>query len=842
MWRYGRYLLFFLSGMSALIYELTWQRQLHLVFGVSTLAASAVLAAYMGGLALGAVLLGRRADRTTNPVRLYALIEGGIGLSALLVPAGFTMITGLYVPLHAWLHPGPWGGTLLRLAMSLLVLIVPTTLLGGTVPVMGRLVLRRRDGTTAAFGLLYGVNTLGAVVGAALTGFVLLRFLGMHASMYLAVAINGAVAVIAWLVSMRRPQEGGVPTLAPANVAQPFAPRAPLSVFACAAGTGATALGLEVVWTRILGVFTSNSAYAFALMLTTVLAGLGSGSLLQAWMSRRRGDPWLWLALCQWLLVAICISTVPGMHTAPAWLDRICNGNSTSAVFLGEAALTAALVLLPAVLLGLGFPLLVDAMLRDSERLARSLGRIYAVNLIACVAGAFAAGFVLIPWLGIQTTLGVFVAIALGVGLLAWGRACRPAVGWRLVVAGAVAAAAIACWLRLPSGGYQKSVPVGKEELLYYKEGNNGTVSVRKDEFDRRGLLVDGQPVAGTGRTIVIDQKMLAHLPLLLHPGPRRALTVGFGSGGTSYSMSLHGIDVDCVEIEKAVSAAAPLFASENHGILDKPRFRLIVDDARSWLRVAPEDYDVIVTDCTNIQYKSNADLYTVEYFALMKKRLAQGGLAAAWVPANGIDPRDLKTLLRSFRQVFPHTSVWFMNTLATDFLIVLGTPGPLEIDLGQLQRRMSLPAVRADLESVGLASPCRLLYTFLGAEADLDQYLGSGPLNTDDRPVLSYSTYAASFRSTVAANLTELLACRSDVARRVLHRADALTMLRHYAASNEALLGHIAHLSGHEADALRHYAEGAKLLPDDPAFRELTFTAYVHAHAEAPAESASSW
>src|SRR5262249_37775225 len=154
----------------------------------------------------------------------------------------------------------------------------------------------------------------------------------------------------------------------------------------------------------------------------------------------------------------------------------------------------------------------------------------------------------------------------------------------------------------------------------------------------------------------VIDQKMLAHLPLLLHPRPRRALTVGFGSGGTSYSMTLHGIDVDCVEIERAVPAAAGHFTSENHGVLSHPRFHLIIDDARSWLRVAPVRYDAIVTDCTNIQYKSNGDLYTVDYFRLMKDRLTPQGVAAAWVPANGIEGADLKTLLRSFREVFPHT------------------------------------------------------------------------------------------------------------------------------------------------------------------------------------------
>lgn len=836
MWRHGRYALFFLSGASALIYELIWQRQLHLLFGVSTLAVSTVLAAYMGGLALGALLFGRMADRTLRPLRMYALLEAATGASAALVPLGFVAITNIYASLYGRLYLGLGGATMTRFALAMLVLLVPTMLMGGTLPVMGRLVFGR-GGARAGFSLVYGVNTLGAVVGAALTGFVLLRFLGMQASLYLAVSMNAVVSLFAWLASACRCDHLPDSPTEPLVTVSPAQQNLSLLLMACAAGTGATTLGLEVVWTRILGIFTSNSAYAFALMLTALLAGLGLGALVQAWLSRRRSDPWGRLALCQWLLVGVCLLSIPYLHVAPAWLNRLCSGNSALAVFEGEAVLTLAVVLLPGILLGLGLPLLIDVALQEHGQPARRLGRIYAVNTIACVLGAFAAGFVLIPFLGIQKTMGVFLAVALAVGLGAWTRAAWPSAIWRGLTAACLVLGAAFLWNELPEGAYQKSAANGGE-LLYYEEGNNGTISVRQETNGRRWLLVDGQPVAGNGRTIVIDQKMLAHLPLLFHPQPRRALTVGFGSGGTSHSMSLHGVDVDCVEIERAVSAAAPQFASENRDVLANPRFRLVVDDARSWLRVAPVRYDVIVTDCTNIQYKSNGDLYTVEYFELMKQRLAAGGLAAAWVPANGIEPRDLKILLRSFRHVFPHTSIWFMNTLATDFLIVVGTPTRLEIDLDRLRERMSVPAVRGDLQTVDLADPCRLLYTFLTGEDDLDRYLGAGPLNTDDRPILSYTTYGASFRSTIAANLTELLACRRDVRAFVRHPADELTMLCQYAASNEALLGHVAHLSGDEATALRHYVNGVNLLPADSAFRELTFAAYVHAHDDgSPAE-----
>jgi spermidine synthase len=601
----------------------------------------------------------------------------------------------------------------------------------------------------------------------------------------------------------------------------------------CATITGATTLGFEVVWTRILGIFTSNGAYAFALVLSVMLLGLTAGSLLQWLWSYRPGDNWRRLAICQTLLVGVTLAILPFMRTAPAWLDKLCDGSSIAAVFLGELALTAGALLLPALLMGLSFPLLLAGVAGDAPRFGRWLGQVYAVNTLGCVAGAFLTGFLLIPMFGIHNALGICLAGNLVVGVIAWSCAARPGVIWRGLSAATVVGSVVVGWLYYPAGGFHKSPLNESNQLVYYREGNNGTVSVLQEASGRRWLLVDGQPVAGTGRTIVIDQKMLAHLPLLLHPRPRRALTVGFGSGGTSHSMTLHGIDVDCVEIERAVPEAAEHFQSENQDILTHPHFHLIVDDARSWLRVAPVYYDVIATDCTNIQYKSNGDLYTVEYFRLMKDRLTTNGLAAAWVPANGIAPADLKTLLRSFQAVFPHTSVWFMNTLATDFLVVIGTPDTLSIDLEHLSERMRTPAVEQDLETVGFADPCRLLYTFLASDAELATYLGTGPLNTDDRPVLSYSTYGATFRSTIAQNLIGLLSCRKDVARYLRQPVDATTLLRHFVASNEALLGHVALQSGDEPNALRHYVEGAKLLPNDESLRELVATSYFHLSAE---------
>jgi spermidine synthase len=557
------------------------------------------------------------------------------------------------------------------------------------------------------------------------------------------------------------------------------------------------------------------------LILTVLLLGLGAGSLLQCLWSRWRGDAWRRLAICQWILAGLTLGAVPFFRTTPHWLEMCCDGDSVAAVFLGELALTAAALLVPAILMGMSLPLLVAGMTNDPRRFGHRLGCIYAGNTVGCIIGAFLTGFVFIPRLGIAGTVGLIVASTLSVGMAAWAQAARPAAVWRCASGVCVLLTAAAGWALVPIDRFLKSPVEQPRQLSFYREGNNATVTVVQEEEGARSILVDGQPVAGTVASSVVDQKMLAHLPLLLHPAPRRALTVGFGSGGTSYSMTLHGIDVDCVEIEAGVPAAADYFRSENHGVLAHPRFRLIIDDARSWLRVAPIYYNVIATDCTNIQYRSNGDLYTVDYFHLMKQRLTPDGLAAAWIPANGISEKDLKTLLRSFRDVFPHTSIWYMNSLATDFLIVIGTPAVLDIDLERLRQRMSIPEVAEDLEAVGLSDPARLVYTFLAGEEDLTTYLAQGELNTDDRPVLSFTTYGASFRRTVAANLLKLLACRGDVARFVKHPAPAEIMLRHFAASNEALLGHVSFLAAAPEVARVHYERSARLLSDESAGQE---------------------
>ncbi len=707
--------LFFLSGASALIYELLWQRLLNLTFGVSTLCVSAVIASFMTGLALGGLLMGRWADRSNRPLHLYAAMEAAIALAGLLIPSALALTTGIQD--RSGLGTNPTLGTFhfWPLLASFGVLCVPTTLMGATVPLMGRLIALNSRHPGFSFCWMYGANTLGAAVGAALTGFVLLPVLGMQQTLWIAMGLNLVAACLALAAARRSPacripiEEEGI-DMASCQRSSETPPAWLLAI--CALLTGIVSTGLEVAWTRIIGILTSNSAYGFAQVLTVVLLGFVLGSFLSAWWSRRAGDPWTKVAVCQFFLAGTTLILLPHFHSTPRWVIEVSDTAPPGAIFLREFLLTAAALLAPSILMGTSLPLLAS-MIQIRSRFGLSLGRLYAVNTLGCAVGPFLVGFWLIPRLGIHATLGVQAAVSLLVGLIAWILARKSSLPWRLAGGAAVLAGAAAAWHVIPVGGYFKSPVESPRKLLYYAEGDCAIVAVVEESNGIRTILVDGQPVAGTAGTSIVDQKMLAHLPLLLHPNPKRALTVGFGSGGTSYSMGLHGIDVDCVEIERCVPGAAELFVSENHEIIGQPNYRLIFDDARAWLHAAPEPYDVIVTDCTNIQYRSNGDLYTTDYFHLMRDRLTQQGVAAAWVPANGIREEDLQTLLRSFQAVFPHTSVWYINTLPTDFLIVVGTQTPLRIDLADWSARMHSPGVYADLAAVGITilgdwpSPC---------------------------------------------------------------------------------------------------------------------------------------
>ncbi len=776
------YVCFFVSGVSALIYEIVWQRMLTLVFGVSTWSIAAVLTAYMAGLALGAWAFGRIADRMSRLTRGYAAIELSIGAVGIAVSFAIGPILQAYVQIDHATHPGPYVGSLIRFGLSLAALIVPCTLIGATVPFMTRLVTRRTGAVGSGFGSIYAINTLGAVVGAGLAGFVLIRVIGMHAAIVVAVAGNAVAGLLA--LSLGRWVEGAARTprpeapIAPTAMPEPTAFDRRGAVLLIAGLTGLAALGYEVAWSRLLAIYTLNSIYVFTMILTVYLAGLSIGSGLSARLTRRDPDRvWLYVGLVQMALAMLAPLVLAVTQSAATWGSEY-EYRSATYVFLLEYSMAAVVVFLPTVLLGMTLPLLVSLLPGGESAAGRIVGKVYASNSIGTILGAATTGLVLIPWLGIRSTLMVFALLNFCIGC--YGAAASLRTGsvrlGRLIPVASVLLVALS--LLVPFGTqFIRPVTAGDQAILYYAEGNNAVVHIAQTRGamnrDYRVLYVDSQSIAGTSDEITTNQKMLAHLPLLLHPDPQVALNIGYGSGGTSYSMLLHHVRTHCVEIEKAVPAGARFFVEQNGGVvglekgLDRSRtdFQLIIDDARSWLNRAVEPYDVITDDATRLQYRGNGNLYTVECFELIKSKLTPFGVACVWLPITGVELEPLRMVVRSFVHVFPHTSIWYMNNLPNDFMLLIGTPQKLFIDIPDWQERMADPQLAEDLKLIHLDDPYKLASCLLVAEDNVRRFAGDGPLHTDDRPLLDYLTHADMYRDTLAENLRALMACRSDIA-----------------------------------------------------------------------------
>jgi spermidine synthase len=750
-------------------------------------------------------------------------------------------ILDAFTSIHRALEPGWLGSNLIRFGLAFVAVGIPSTLIGATAPAMARLVSRWAGSIGVGFGRFYAVNTIGSVLGAALAGFVLIRVIGVNNTLLCAVAGNVIVVGIALLASRFGGEPDALPppaaTSAPARPKTPADPRTRFALVV-AAVAGFVALAYEVAWVRLLAVFTLNSVYVFTMILTVYLAGLAVGSGVAARMLRRGFDPLRSLVLVQLALALFAPLTIGAVPLAVG-VDIMQTHASEAWIFSVEYAMALAVALLPGVLIGMTLPLLAGVFTLSVSQAGTVVGRLYAWNAVGTIAGTVVTGLFLIPFLGLRGTLlglaALNVLIAAAADTLAGRRATG---GYAVVPLGAGIFALLVAFVPGDVRFYRPS-RAPDEMVVYYAEGPSATVHVTQEglgEDAYRTLYVDSKSVAGTYDQIVTDQKMLAHLPLLLHPSPERALTVGFGTGGTSYSMTLHGIVVHCVEIEPRVPQAYRLFESENLGRVgpdhDRRSFRLILNDARAWLQVAPDPYDVIVTDITSIQYRDNGNLYTAEYFGLMGDRLQSGGLASAWVPISGITPEQLKLLIRTFLQIYPHASAWYMINMPTDFVILIGGEERLNLDLADIARRMNRRSVQSDLDRIGLSDPYKLAACLLLAEEDLRQYAGTGPIHTDDRPVLDYMTHASPYRNTLTENLREMLTRRSDAADYVTRWPDDASpdearakWNRWFAAARHLMEGY-AWLTDENADRLPRmrasYQAAVDCVPEDAQTRAL--------------------
>jgi spermidine synthase len=687
--------LFLLSGACGLIYQVVWSRILTQVFGSTALAVGTVLAAFMSGLALGSYGLGRTADGARNPLRLYAWYEIGVGLSCLASLLLLDRTAALYVRLHAALGASEILVAGARFLIAFLLVLLPTVLMGATLPVLARFVITRTSTVGSSLSSLYAVNTAGAVGGALLAGFVLIARLGIHRSIHLAVAGNVGIGLVALAASRRAggpAPPAGAAAERPAGADPAAGPgRAGYRLLLWGFGlSGFASFAYEVLWTRALAHLLGSSTYAFTTMLTAFLSGIALGGYLARFLAGRGTDGFRWFGWLQVGIGASAAAALPVLFAAvesPAWkefLRRTAGG--AGMLLLSRFGAALAILLVPATMIGATFPLVGSIFVRDLRLTGAEVGRVYAVNTAGNVLGALAPGLLLLPVLGIQK--GVILMACLNASVGAWvllARSRRPA--WLRLAAPAALAAAAAL---LPGAPIRFQFPSEHQtpahRVLYYREGVSGTTKVFEDrDTGGKQMSIDGIVIGGTEFTDY-KQQVLAHLPKLLLPQARSELSIGLGSGVLIGESLRHpGLErAVCVEIEPAVVEAAAHFAAENHGVLDDPRARIVVDDVANFLRTTPERYDIISADeKTADNYASNAFSYSRDYYALLREHLTGRGLVIQWVP-NQLPSSQYRMVLRTFAASFPEVSLFYFPPAGkggpvNTFLV--GSIRPLAID-----------------------------------------------------------------------------------------------------------------------------------------------------------------
>ncbi|HZN33042.1 MAG TPA: fused MFS/spermidine synthase [Pirellulaceae bacterium] len=770
-------LLFVGSGCAALIYEIVWFQLLQLVIGSSAVSLGVLLGTFMGGMCLGSLLLPRVIGRDRHPLAAYAYLElgiGAIGIAALFV---VPLIGRLYT---AWAGYGI-AGYFLRGAVAALCLLPPTVLMGATLPAIARWVEATPRGVSW-LGFFYGGNIAGAVLGCLLAGFYLLRIYDMATATYVAAAINLAVALVGLALAARTPYA------APARHRE-AATSAPVAsanwtVLISIGLSGLAALAAEVVWTRLLSLMLGGSVYTFSIILSVFLIGLGIGSSIASWLARGSVSPRVLLGGCQLLLAAtIAWAAFQLARSLPYWPIDPSQASSPWHTFQLDVLRCAWAILPSAVLWGASFPLALAAasgmrQLPDNHREAntsrspdpgRLVGAVYAANTIGAILGAVGTSVWLIPAAGTQYTQQLLILISAGSAVVALAplliggeTSSEASVSRRPGLAGALALLAglfAAWWLSrhvpptpgelIAEGRYLATrhweyPPLGSTQVQYQGEGMNSSVAVTLKGESTLSFHVSGKVEASTQPQDMRLQRMLGHIPALVHPNPRTVLVVGCGAGVTAGSFLAHP-EVERIvicELEPPIpKEIAPRFGRQNYDVVKDPKVQIVYDDARHYILTTRETFDIITSDPIHPWVKGAATLYTQEYFELCKARLNPGGVITQWVPLYESSMDVVKSEVATFFAVFPEGTVWSNDSGGAGYdTVLLGHVGPLTIDVDRLEARVLSDDLLAwSLEEVGFLSGLDLLATYAGTAQDLAPWTKDAQLNRDRNLRLQY-------------------------------------------------------------------------------------------------------
>jgi spermidine synthase len=752
-------LLFAASGCAALIYEVVWLQLLQLVIGSTAVSMAVLLGTYMGGMCLGSLALPRLISAQRHPFRVYAALELGIGLIGIAVLTVMPVVVRLYTANagHGFL------GILLRGLVSALCLLPPTILMGATLPALARWLETTPQGVSW-MGFLYGGNTAGAVLGCLLAGFYLLRVHDMTTATFVAAAINGAVALISVILAKRTAHQSRTDARATAIKTPGTWP-----IYVTIAASGLCALGAEVVWTRLLSLMMGATVYTFSIILAVFLAGLGLGSGAGSFLSRKKPSPRIMLGICQLLLAAgIAWTAYMIAKSLPFWPvnPALTKGPWLSFQFDLVRCLWA--ILPAAVLWGASFPLALAAAARPGQDGGRLVSRIYAANTIGAIVGSIAFSLVLIPAIGTHQSQRVLIGLSAAAALLALAPivnkipagarpgGAHPNSGIRISGLATLSAAVVlgvffvmstpaVPWELIAFGRYLPT-RTEKSSLLYFGEGMNSSVAVTELEGGVRNFHVSGRVEASSSAQDMRMERMLGHIPALIHPKPKSVLVVGCGAGITSGTFVLYpGVErIVICEIEPLIpKVVARFFGQENYNVLDDPRVQVVYDDARHFILTSKETFDVITSDPIHPWIKGSASLYTTEYYEMVKRHLNPGGVIAQWVPLYESTVDTVKSEIATFFDIFPGGTIWSNDFNGQGYdIVLLGREKETAIDLDELQLRLDRgdhQAVALSIRELGLGTAADVLSTYAGRASDLTGWLKNVELNRDRNLRLQY-------------------------------------------------------------------------------------------------------
>jgi len=750
------YLFFFCSGFCGLIYEVLWTRLFVMVMGGTVYSFTTVLVAFMSGLALGGWLGGRYADRMKrNPLMVYGILEGLIGFYCLFIPSLINLLNPVFDAIYPFLVQHNLAGLLMRFFFSSLLLIIPTTMMGATLPILVRYQYESQKHIGRTTGLLYGLNTFGAVFGSFVSGMILIPELGQRSTLYVSAGINFLIFISILGLSQTRKD-----ALAPrrseldkTDLPGPLNLRSALVLLGYAL-SGGVAMIYQVSWTRALILSLGTTLYVLSLILTAYIAGLALGAVAITPFADRIKRLYLFIGLIEFGIGISAWAVVPLLARLPIWMILIHHPETYYRWLSIEFGIGVALIFLPTFMMGGLLPLVVRVYARSRGGVGDAVGDVYAWNTIGAILGSFVCGFFLIAWLGLRDSLSLacILSLLIGTGFVFAEKIPKP------VRAGAVPVVALLIFLfsyfqpgwspEIINSGpyiyfndYSRQGAQGRKAILenlksmnrtlFHKEGVEATVSVFESPEHTLALRINGKTDASTGVDMT-TQVLTGHLPLLLHKSPEKIAIIGLASGVTLGSSLTHPIEsAVCLEISPEVVEASRYFNSVNRRPLDDPRTRLVIDDGRYFLRHTPEKYDVIISEPSNPWISGMGLLFTKEFFSLARSKLNPGGIMLIWIGVYDLDLESVRMIVRTFLKEFPQATLW-ESIPGGDYLLV-GFRDEMELDYSRLKLKMRDPRVNSDLARINLQYPERLIARFLMGPAQLKLFANGGPVHIDD-------------------------------------------------------------------------------------------------------------